>query len=71
LQAGGQRTGVRDHIAFEVVSNLLSHQEFASSMPARVMIGPDRPMVGVAAQTLRVAAIEVKFSQQVRPADVA
>jgi ATP-dependent DNA helicase RecG len=38
----GQRTGVRDHIAFEVVSNLLSHQEFASSMPARVTIEQDR-----------------------------
>jgi ATP-dependent DNA helicase RecG len=38
----GQRTGVRDHIAFEVVSNLLSHQEFASSMPARVTIERDR-----------------------------
>ncbi|MDR0960105.1 MAG: hypothetical protein LBM23_07110 [Propionibacteriaceae bacterium] len=38
----GQRSGVRDHIAFEVVSNLLSHQEFASSMPARVTIERDR-----------------------------
>jgi ATP-dependent DNA helicase RecG len=38
----GQRSGVRDHIAFEVVSNLLSHQEFASSMPARVTIEGDR-----------------------------
>ena len=38
----GKRTGVRDHIAFEVVSNILSHQEFASSMPARVTIERDR-----------------------------
>ena len=38
----GQRTGVRDHIAFEVVSNILSHQEFASTMPARVTIERDR-----------------------------
>ncbi|MDR1264341.1 MAG: putative DNA binding domain-containing protein [Propionibacteriaceae bacterium] len=38
----GQRSGVRDHIAFEVVSNLLSHQEFASSIPARVTIERDR-----------------------------
>ena len=37
----GQRSGVRDHIAFEVVSNLLSHQEYASSMPARVTIERD------------------------------
>jgi len=38
----GKRTAVRDHIAFEVVSNILSHQEFASSMPARVTIERDR-----------------------------
>ena len=38
----GQRSGVRDHISFEVVSNLLSHQEFASSMPARVTIEQNR-----------------------------
>jgi len=38
----GKRTGVRDHIAFEVVSNILSHQEFAATMPARVTIEADR-----------------------------
>ncbi|MCL2483750.1 MAG: putative DNA binding domain-containing protein, partial [Propionibacteriaceae bacterium] len=38
----GQRTGVRDRIAFEVVSNILSHQEFASTMPARLTIERDR-----------------------------
>jgi ATP-dependent DNA helicase RecG len=38
----GQRSDVRGHIAFEVVSNVLSHQEFASSMPARVTIERDR-----------------------------
>ena len=42
----GQRAGVRDHIAFEVVSNLLSHQEFASTMPARVTIERDRLVTG-------------------------
>ncbi|MCL2788218.1 MAG: putative DNA binding domain-containing protein [Micrococcales bacterium] len=36
-----ERTSVRSHIAFEVVSNLLSHQEFASTMPARVTIDRD------------------------------
>jgi len=38
----GQRTGGCDHIGFEVVSNILSHQEFASSMPARITIETDR-----------------------------
>jgi ATP-dependent DNA helicase RecG len=38
----GQRSDVRGHIAFEVVSNILSHQEFASSMPARITIERDR-----------------------------
>jgi len=38
----GQRTGVRDRITFEVVSNILSHQEFASTMPARLTIERDR-----------------------------
>ena len=38
----GQRSDVRGHIAFEVVSNILSHQEFASTMPARVTIERDR-----------------------------
>jgi len=38
----GQRTSVRGHITFEVVSNILSHQEFASTMPARVTIERDR-----------------------------
>lgn len=38
----GQRTGVRDRIAFEVVSNILSHQEFSSTMPAHVTIEADR-----------------------------
>ena len=38
----GQRTSVQGHIAFEIVSNILSHQEFASTMPARVLIERDR-----------------------------
>ena len=38
----GRRTGVRDRIGFEVVSNILSHQEFSSTMPAHVTIEADR-----------------------------
>ncbi|MDR2114226.1 MAG: putative DNA binding domain-containing protein, partial [Bifidobacteriaceae bacterium] len=38
----GQRSDVRGHIAFEVVSNILSHQEFASTVPAQVTIERER-----------------------------
>ncbi|MDR2975315.1 MAG: hypothetical protein LBV00_11510 [Propionibacteriaceae bacterium] len=39
---GINMAGLRDHIGFEVVSNPMSHQEFASPMPASLTIEQDR-----------------------------
>jgi len=54
-----QRTGVRDRIAFEVVSDILSHQEFSSTIPAHVTIEADRLVTKNWNQPLRSGPIDL------------